>query len=235
MFAYVLQHWVQPDIMDAASIAMPLYDGSLADLTKGITLSYQSSLDVCKHVAEGCAALWMMDLAYCDLKTSNILFKKLPRKKGMKYPTALVLADIGGIAPMGDERGMFTFPPQRAVWHGETDPEDAEDGFTLPEERDLVWSIGTLMITLLLGPGWAANRLTGQKLRDRACRTLEGPLTVVDMTPAFDEVCCEILEEADKIKRKGDAAAACALVMHTAVRAWCGESVTIEQLIDVIR
>ena len=118
------------------------------------------------------AALWATGFAYTDIKVANLLWSGTE-----KALVSVVLGDLGSIVPLWDSDGsrpdgIFTFPPRRAVRH--TLPASKEDGVTQPFESDMVWSLGTLLLTLLFGVQWTTANLTAEALRSVAAGEPDG-------------------------------------------------------------
>lgn len=119
-------------------VAMPRYDGSLADIEeRSDELAYWTLVSVLRTIM----TLWSAGLAYCDLKTSNILFK------AEGHRGTVVIGDLGSIVPVG-QHGIFTFPPRRAFYEGY---EQKRDGIVECCEQDLVWVLGVLVVALAVG------------------------------------------------------------------------------------
>lgn len=147
-------------------------------------------------------AMWSVGVAYCDLKTTNILY----RRKGDVFYA--VLGDLGSIVPRRShdgsyKAGIFTFPPQRAM-----------DGIVVPIEADLVWGLGALLLTLMHGTAWVSDRLTGDALRMR-CDD--------DISTAFSAASAEIRAVADEMRAMhGGSGVRIADALEIAIAAWNG-------------
>lgn len=185
---------------DAADVAMPMCNGNISKFS-GVC-NYRFASDVAHSVATTVRAMWTCGVAYCDIKTTNVLYVQ---KDGIM---CVVLGDLGSIVPRrahdGSFRdGIFTFPPQRAL-----------DGIVVPVEGDLVWGIGTLIMTMLLGTDWVASRLTGDALRERFHGNLED---------AFDASSADIRGRAEEMRASGNARGArVADALDISVDAWNG-------------
>ena len=178
----------------AAEIAMPLYAGSLGPLAG--KMAVEEAARIVRGVARTVSGLWLAGLAYTDIKVGNVL----------RCGRTCVLGDLGSIVPRGavnaaldDEeviKGIFTFPPRRAL-----------DGIVEPREGDMVWSLGTLLMTLVRGVPWTGKLLSVDGFA-------KDPVLV-------GAVAGEVRAEADRLRGyEGRLGARCADALDVAADAW---------------
>ena len=212
---------------DCAEVGMPLYTGTLCRLLDQSTPIFATS--VVLNLAATVGMLWTAGLAYTDIKPSNVLYQQT--KPGV---ISVVLGDLGSIVPLrGNDGtrpdGIFTFPPQRSVSDAERD--HAYDGVVQPEEADVVWSLGVLLMAMTLGTDWIVARLTGTALRGIAAG--RGG----DLSAAFVSVTGDIEHEAEVMRAlNGKAGVRCADALDVSVAAWFGkDSATIAAFTAALR
>lgn len=198
---------------NVAEIAMPLYTGSLGKINKTDPDLAQA---VAMHVALSVELLWRSGLAYCDIKPTNVLYRITDRG------VALSLGDLGSIVPLG-EPGIFSFPPQRSIQEKEDRPFDHVDGITVAEERDLVWGLGALVLSLAVGHDFVNGRFTVSSLKMQKCKRT-----------AFSMFSSEAATAACSLLSEGPSGAACAAAITLAVEAWNGRHVRISHFRRVI-
>lgn len=179
---------------DTYFVAMPVYDGTLSGIEKlKIDFAHRCVACVLKTVSN----LWAAGLAYCDIKTSNVL------RRG----DTVALGDLGSITGVGDV-GIFTFPPQRAFY--DADSRDI-DGIVENREQDIVWGIGVLIVSLTAGQD-LSNTASVESLR-------KDPL---GLDHAFQEVRSNFLAHAVALDSSTPSSTGhrCARAIRVALDAW---------------
>ena len=211
---------------EGADVGMPLYSHSMP----AARVHPGAAAAVVAGVTSVVATLWAAGLAYTDIKTSNILVCE----------SRVVLCDLGSIVPRRtrDGRrpaGIFTFPPRRAVKL--RDATSSDDGVVPPHENDLVWSLGTLLMTLTHGGAFVASRFTGNALRELSGRAPPHMHYAARMAYTFDTLDVEMRNEFEPIRAaNGAAGARCADAIGIAFDAWAGNpAATLEAFGGAIR
>ena len=196
-----------------AEVGMRLYDMTLHPFTLGGT-SMAQAMQLCMLTSAAVGSLWARDMAYCDIKSTNVLCNI----DAFGDVTRLVLGDVGGMVDISksscDPLGLFSFPPQRAF---RSATRQESDGVVEPREGDLVWGLGMLLASLVWGGAWVNSRFSAANIRlaakKRAC-TLE---------EVFETLAAEIRDKMlDDSDRTWHAA------MHVAIDAWEEKGVSIE-------
>lgn len=180
-------------VEDVYHVAMPLYDGTLAEVPeRSADFAYWCTSSILKTIM----TLWDAGLAYCDLKINNVLF----------HDGAVVLGDLGSIAPIGAQ-GIFTYPPQRAFGR-----ESCADGIVESTEQDVVWTVGMLIVALS----------GGQDLANVAAAcTISAHLCGVEVAIARAEKA--VAAHADALEAQNTfASEKCARALRVALSAWKG-------------
>ena len=191
-----------------ADVGMPLYRRTLS--SKKMTIG--AAMAVVAAVTSVVIRLWDAGLAYTDVKTSNVLEAN---------KACVVLCDLGSIVPRRAHdgsypQGLFTFPPRRSI-----DPvyED-EDGVVTPREYDVVWSLGTLLMTLTHGTPFVITRFTGAALRAMAADASHMSARV-RLHKACSTVADETRREFEYMRATdGVAGIRCANAINVAIDAW---------------
>ena len=200
----------------SADVAMPVYNGDLCAFSNACTSRF--AVRATLSVSMTARALWRSGLAYCDVKTSNVLYHSKNNENHV------VLGDLGSIVLRRSHdgshaTGIFTFPPRRSV---------DTCGIVVPIEEDIVWGLGTLLMTLTLGVGWVAHRLTADALQLRCAGDLEAAFIAAD---------ADVRAAADEMRaEKGAFGVKAANALLIALDAWAElESASLTAFCDVLR
>lgn len=143
--AYVnsLFHTFQHNNERHGFIIMEYMDGTLEDYLRN---NRNMSYDVIKKIFADLAAQFYCfsryGLMYTDIKLPNILYKC--NKNDKDNFIDFTLGDLGGITNTNvNNEGVATFPPpERCV-------ENSCGVFLNPDEKDVVWSLGILIMTII--------------------------------------------------------------------------------------
>ena len=126
-----------------AFIIMEYMDGTLENYLKN---NRDLSYDVIKKIFTDLAAQFYCfsryELMYTDIKLANILYKC--NKNGKDNFIDFTLGDLGSMTNTNmNNEGIATFPPpERCV-------EDSCGVFLNPDEKDVIWSLGILILTII--------------------------------------------------------------------------------------
>ena len=195
-----------------AEVGMRLYEGTLQDVAETPSTPAQAER-LLEAIALSVLRLWRSTVAYCDIKTNNVLCDF--DHKGA--PTRIVLGDLGGAVDLSTGCvGVFTFPPRRSMSPA---PRAGVDGIVEPREQDLVWGLGALLMSLLFGGTWVNSRFSAPSLR--ATANSRGCMLVDVFCSACDEARKRLLEEeASCCGAEARAAARCRQAAELAIAGW---------------
>ena len=202
------------EVYERADIGMRVYDTSFAKYTEKPG-SPAFARAVCVALLSHVQHLWDAGAAYCDMKPQNVLCMVRDGK------IQLVLGDLGSIALReGGRRGLFTFPPRRAIRQSKS-----QDGVAVPEERDMVWGIAIIMLSILKGGAWVNSRL--------CCSAIRSGVRGGDAEAALDR-CSSSVRRAISLLRSSHRDSTdmepCARAAELALRGWDGGDATLDDM-----
>lgn len=122
-------------------IIMDAVDGSLIELIpqlyKKDKESTQLIMNILKQITLGLKCLFENNYAYTDIKPANILYSCIDTNN-----IKVILGDIGSAIEMGkSDKAIATYCPY--------DKKDQNGILTNPEESDIAWGIGVLLLALM--------------------------------------------------------------------------------------
>jgi len=196
-----------------ADVGMRAYEGSLGKYTEHPG-SPAFARGVCVVLASHVDRLWKAGAAYCDMKPQNVLYAWNDGKM------RVVLGDLGSIALRGSsQNGLFTFPPRRAMRQSSKHL----DGIAVPEERDMVWGVAIMILSILKGGPWVNARL--------CCGSIRGSRGGTQA--ALDRCGAAVLHALAGLRAKHSPSAdmeACAQAVELGLRGWEGGSATLDEM-----
>jgi serine/threonine protein kinase len=152
------------------SIAMPLYDGNLANLATLYNMKQRIELlgDVTFQTVEGLYELHSRSLIHRDIKNDNILYKATRGEEGQVKDVFYFLGDFGFSRHLPCDATIRAIPMTRLAYSEHFRPPEVVRGQVYSEKAD-VWALGVTLLTWIAGgyvklsDASVLGRLTGEE------------------------------------------------------------------------